>query len=540
MINYPSPRGSAKNAIPKKSYLLRPISRYYIDKSAIRLTPLKPSIDTNLISTKEASALSSYNADYLSRLCREGRIEGKKIGRSWLISRISLTRFIESQKGEKKVRAKMLSQQRGSEYSSLRPTPLRYATATVPSVSLPSLTPNLSRLDRLAAATAPPRRFVSIPVSQSTRDYVVALAITFAAIGGSIYGVESDLGRYIGPGSIAVASQARHEVLAMAESLDTYSAARLQMQRTLATQSATMRSTGLAVRAVTASELKERAAPLTIAGFDTVLTGFSSHGLSANAASAVSYAAPAAHTKEPTLLPLSPSTQATITTGGIAALRAYAAIGTSLLAFVDTTSALYQQAVLDTAYIGTHLVSAVVHIAIQVPEASMETQIALGEHIQGASARIMNGYGAAIDGEVAFAPLLAQNSVLALYTLGDTVASVTAVAIVNTPHAYDSAVFAYANTIPIVAERATRVEVALGTSLNSATKGMLDGQLALMDRGGSTILNASLAFLSTSGSTGSSLASSIKQGTGAVAQTASAYASLPHATHTRKVRHVYR
>ena len=70
----------------------------------------------NLISTKEASELSGYNADYLSRLCRAGRIDGEQVGRTWLIERDALTVFIAEQAARKIELAENLARTRSEEY----------------------------------------------------------------------------------------------------------------------------------------------------------------------------------------------------------------------------------------------------------------------------------------------------------------------------------------------------------------------------------------------------------------------------------------
>ncbi|MBU2158933.1 helix-turn-helix domain-containing protein, partial [Patescibacteria group bacterium] len=77
---------------------------------------MKQLLEKNLISTKEASELSGYNSDYLSRLCRENKIEGTQVGRTWLVSRSSLQSFIRSQEERKRGLAESLSKEREREY----------------------------------------------------------------------------------------------------------------------------------------------------------------------------------------------------------------------------------------------------------------------------------------------------------------------------------------------------------------------------------------------------------------------------------------
>jgi len=44
------------------------------------------------ISSRQLSESSQYTSDYISRLCREGKIDGKLIGRSWFVNPDSLNK----------------------------------------------------------------------------------------------------------------------------------------------------------------------------------------------------------------------------------------------------------------------------------------------------------------------------------------------------------------------------------------------------------------------------------------------------------------
>lgn len=74
------------------------------------------SLQENLISTKEASKLSGYNPDYLSRLCRDGKIAGRRIGRSWLVYKDSLDAFVVAQAEHKRDIADSLAHERRVAY----------------------------------------------------------------------------------------------------------------------------------------------------------------------------------------------------------------------------------------------------------------------------------------------------------------------------------------------------------------------------------------------------------------------------------------
>src|SRR5262249_25643570 len=52
----------------------------------------------------------------ISRLCREKKIAGTRIGRNWFIEKSSLVAFVDEQEREKKRQAKELSRTREKEY----------------------------------------------------------------------------------------------------------------------------------------------------------------------------------------------------------------------------------------------------------------------------------------------------------------------------------------------------------------------------------------------------------------------------------------
>lgn len=47
----------------------------------------------SFISSKRLSASLGYTHDYISRLCREGKIQGKLVGRNWFVDQDSLTTY---------------------------------------------------------------------------------------------------------------------------------------------------------------------------------------------------------------------------------------------------------------------------------------------------------------------------------------------------------------------------------------------------------------------------------------------------------------
>jgi hypothetical protein len=51
-------------------------------------------IEEDWITTVEASNLSKYHLDHLRRLLRNGDIQGKKWGNTWMVSRMSLVTYL--------------------------------------------------------------------------------------------------------------------------------------------------------------------------------------------------------------------------------------------------------------------------------------------------------------------------------------------------------------------------------------------------------------------------------------------------------------
>lgn len=50
--------------------------------------------ESELLSSKEAAALLGYTVQHVRRLVRENRLQGRKVGRDWVITRESVRRFI--------------------------------------------------------------------------------------------------------------------------------------------------------------------------------------------------------------------------------------------------------------------------------------------------------------------------------------------------------------------------------------------------------------------------------------------------------------
>jgi uncharacterized cupin superfamily protein len=81
---------------------------------------MDPLPQNKFIGTKEASEISGYNSDYIGRLCRSGKVVGRRIGRTWVVEEASLRAFVQSQELNNSERARTLSESRTKEYQAAR------------------------------------------------------------------------------------------------------------------------------------------------------------------------------------------------------------------------------------------------------------------------------------------------------------------------------------------------------------------------------------------------------------------------------------
>src|SRR3989344_7941375 len=72
------------------------------------------------ISARDAGKISGYAPDYVARLARTNRIEGRQIGRAWFVKRSSLESFIRESTGNQEKRKEMLARMREGEYRQAR------------------------------------------------------------------------------------------------------------------------------------------------------------------------------------------------------------------------------------------------------------------------------------------------------------------------------------------------------------------------------------------------------------------------------------
>src|SRR6266404_3446953 len=68
-----------------------------------------------LLSAKAASKRMKCAPDYVTKLCREGKLDGKFVDGAWLVSEVSIIAFEKIRKEAKAQRSKELAEQRKRE-----------------------------------------------------------------------------------------------------------------------------------------------------------------------------------------------------------------------------------------------------------------------------------------------------------------------------------------------------------------------------------------------------------------------------------------
>src|SRR3989338_3253027 len=68
------------------------------------------------ISAHDAAASADLTRDYIARLCRDGRVAGRRIGKNWYVDHASLKDFLVTQEYAKSSRSESLVRERVYEY----------------------------------------------------------------------------------------------------------------------------------------------------------------------------------------------------------------------------------------------------------------------------------------------------------------------------------------------------------------------------------------------------------------------------------------
>lgn len=109
------------------------------------------------ISAGSASKSFHMTRDYIARLCRENRVKGERIGKSWFVVEQSLKEFLLSQKYSRALRAESLSQERRNEY---------YIQQVQPAASMQRLSQTSQTIKQQLEQTFAQRRSVSAATAE--------------------------------------------------------------------------------------------------------------------------------------------------------------------------------------------------------------------------------------------------------------------------------------------------------------------------------------------------------------------------------------
>ncbi|OYV83481.1 MAG: hypothetical protein B7X04_04105 [Parcubacteria group bacterium 21-54-25] len=130
-----------------------------------------------LVSAKVAAKRFGFTSDYVSKLCRYGKIAGKKIDSVWYVNESSLHRFVTHRQIRKISRTQALAQERKAEY-------LRYvAPRTAPGVAVAPQVPKSSSQFSIDTArgvvdsAAPVQDAAFYAVHRRTRAALVSMSV---------------------------------------------------------------------------------------------------------------------------------------------------------------------------------------------------------------------------------------------------------------------------------------------------------------------------------------------------------------------------
>ncbi|MEK7093336.1 MAG: hypothetical protein AAB927_02520, partial [Patescibacteria group bacterium] len=138
------------------------------------------------ISANDASALSGLTRDYIARLCREGKLLGKRVGKNWYAENASLRSFLVGQEYNKSLRREALARERAQEYQTTEYAPIRqaqqrsllWASAPVSSshAAESEASEKISRIVRKSAEYSSPNLSRSLAVSPMYEKLSAAVA----------------------------------------------------------------------------------------------------------------------------------------------------------------------------------------------------------------------------------------------------------------------------------------------------------------------------------------------------------------------------
>ncbi|MEK7201786.1 MAG: helix-turn-helix domain-containing protein, partial [Patescibacteria group bacterium] len=403
---------------------------------------MKPLLDTALISTKEASELSGYNADYLSRLCREKKIEGTQVGRTWLVSRSSLESFIAQQIVRKKEIAESLSRTRGDEYRNPVQTP-------VPAPKFSVFVEH--QVFQVSSLLGSSRRFV--PSGTLMVRQGVAVLLTLAILGGSVYASESGLVARVGNKILEATTRAHTVVFDTVRDSENLA---VVIPENVYGEVSPLVTLEQAARFVSQLETVHEPVHIVERANDRALQ------FDSQAPESVSFAVLYANTSRVLANP-----GVLLATIGHGVLNAYRAIGEVAVRDADVFGTQYLASLTGTGDALYTLGVQVRDAGVATPAVLARTHRALGQSIVSASDQVVALYVAGVYTWVEETSAIPPAIVAPTLALGDTLQTALAYSVVHTPIAYEQGVSTWVDSSYAVASTLTEGQLAVGTRASS-------------------------------------------------------------------------
>ncbi len=399
---------------------------------------MDPLLEKNFISSKDASKISGYSSDYLSRLTRSGKIKGSQIGRTWLVDKQSLFAFLEQQGKHKEELARNLARERAIEYREKANRSLQPQKVSLADVGNAVVNPRtlVSTPRKIAPILRPIPMRVSAPMLRQT----FALAVTVIILGSSAYASESDFLREATAslGSLALETAYGFDHIKS----DFRIAANERVARVTEVAEMNSRTLAASIGRGTEEHLAISIADhFVIAPVDTTAaeSALASHGIaSAQIAS----------------LPASDSVD----------------LGEMALSF------------------GVSIRDA----ARAMPKEFLEADLAFAEALVTTSNAIMRGYEKGVMTWVEKSPEVAEGTAVAIFSTGEIGASIAAAAPTFATDAYDRAILAFVDGSHAVASTIVDAQIALGTNIYKASEASARLAIAPFQQAGEPIYEAAM------------------------------------------------
>lgn len=412
-------------------------------------------LQEKLISTKDASALSGYTSDYLSRLCREGKIDGTQVGRTWLIDRDSLEKFIAAQIDRKVELAESLAREREREY--------RLSNTKSFSMSRSMERGTRDAVNSVMSAFAKARLPHGMPAFSGT---AVAMALTAIVLAGSAAAAGSGAVARIGSNFLAAALETRALVLESANSLALDSLVHREVLVETAHEELAFSENVFA--GTQTVKLEEVSSALTLAMREMHAPIVPSE-LAYERAQRIT----SSHAKETTFAESAESVALVVQNpiGTVSSLaedlmRAYASIGALALRDIETILNAHEDAI---AVAGEGLLG----VSTGVRDGARTAPIALGNVFIQASDASLSFYEYGVYEFVTVSQSVPHALVATVLNTGSVVGGLTQLAVTDAPRAYDEGLIAFTEGTAGLGTGLSEGSFAVGASTHNLVSGLL-------------------------------------------------------------------